>query len=299
MPLMPPPLIEKEKMFDLSSIEGQKEYAHYHLSSLAEITLKLASDDTFSREIHEKIRQTEGEDYRVLIEDLDLLTRLDESARSEYVISIEAFKSVTDEPLFPQLYIPFYENHHGNTNSRKASDSDPTIIIGTGDEGRENATYTGYKLNASGLLEPLDFQISEEYASQNEVWVFSISESTPSVIDYNEDFPNGRVQTLDADARINWMKVKDHKEEWAYGASEVHILTVFSDYNYANIEPKYYGGDIYQGGKIRDFSRKEVKNESGKSLNFYILADWDYNVAVQGTDYANFVIFEYDPWPAG
>lgn len=94
------------------------------------------------------------------------------------------------------------------------------------------------------------------------------------------------------------MKALEHKEEWAYGDSEVHIITVFSSYNFALIEDKHYDGDRYQGGKIRDFSRKDVKNERWKDVNFYILNDWDIKVGDPAISYANYVIFEYDPWPA-
>lgn len=68
--------------------------------------------------------------------------------------------------------------------------------------------------------------------------------------------------------------------------------TVFSDYNARAVEEYRYGGDTYQGRKIRDYSRKEVKNESKKTTNFPVINDWAYRVPDK--TYASYVVFEYD-----
>ncbi len=303
----------KSESFNLETYEGQLAYSKFHLTTLAQSVSQVAKDPIFREQLYLQIdrKLTKSEEASVLIEALANLTDANSSNYSkrlkeistrnnrDFSESLNAFKNVSEYPLYPQIYIPFYETHStAQAGFRQSNDSSPTIIIGTGDKGQENALYPGYKINEHGELEELDFLISEEYAESNEVWVVSLSDSYFASNEPTVENPHGRVLSNGPDAKILRMKALEHKEEWAYGDSEVHIITVFSTYNYSQILDKHYEGSEYQGGKIRDFSRKDVKNERWKDVNFYILNDWDIKVDNPAINYANYVIFEYDPWPA-
>lgn len=72
---------------------------------------------------------------------------------------------------YPQIYIPFYEElkSEGKLNVKT-----PVFVFYTDEN--ENDLYEGYILSKKGMLSKLDYLISEEYARNNEVWVFSINE---------------------------------------------------------------------------------------------------------------------------
>jgi len=149
-------------------------------------------------------------------------------------------------------------------------------------------------------LEETGFMVDEAYAMNNEVWVISINERY-----FGEEDPddsdimsnsNGRTAASPS-AIIDQIKCKCHKESWAAGASEVHMILVASDWGFFNGDVNLYGNGQNEGGQIYKFRRKDVKKKRNKDVNFYILNDW--NDRAPGMPYGNYVIFEYDTWPTG
>ena len=141
--------------------------------------------------------------------------------------------------------------------------------------------------------------VNEEYAQNNEVWVISLNERYfgENKNDSEANGPaDGRTKASPS-AIVDQIKIKCHKESWAAGASEENIITIVSDYQFYNIDIQLYGGRQYQGGQIYKFSRKDVRKQNNKDVNFYILNDW--NDRAPGMPYGHYVIFEYDIWPTG
>jgi len=230
------------------------------------------------------------------------------SIDGDIATSSNAFKNIEEENFYPQVYIPFYEElkeNKTNTNSRTLStDKNPTIVVYTGDESQE--VYEGFTLDEQGNLKELGRTIDEEYAQNNEVWVISLSETVfgdcedPTVAcqGTGDTSSTGRVQSSPNAILANIM-IRCNKESWAAGASEVHIITMFSNYgmNSGSENVEVYGGRPNQGGRIFKFSRKDVRKRRNKGVQFPILNNWDNRAP--NTDYANYVIFEYDAFPTG
>lgn len=129
------------------------------------------------------------------------------------------------------------------------------------------------------------------------MWVISLNERFfgNKVNKAEEATGNGKIQTIPGTATITDMAVKCHFESWAAGASEVHIIAIFSDISLKDYKYYNYGNGKYEGDEIYKFSRKQVKKETEINVNFKIVTDWE--TRYPDLDYLNFVIFEYDTWP--
>ncbi len=219
----------------------------------------------------------------------------------KFTEAVNAFKNIDGTDFFPQIYIPFYEELKAekmNSNARVlTTDSDPVIVLFSGDDSQD--VFPAYQLSDSGELEEAGFMVDEEFAMNNEVWVISLNEryfGDETDLAETGAPSNGRT-VASPSAIVDQIKCKCHKESWAAGASEVHIITIVSDYRFFNLDINLYGNGEHEGGQIYKFSRKDVKKKRSKDVNFYILNDW--NERAPGMPYGHYVIFEYDTWPTG
>ncbi len=127
----------------------------------------LLGDTDFKNYVYKQIEKQFDGDYNVLLNKVEneYGNKL-KSAKINNTISF--FDSINK---YPQIFIPFYENLK---NSNKIGANNPILVIYTDEN--ENGEYVGYQLNGSGNLQKLDFLIDEDFARNNEVWVFSINE---------------------------------------------------------------------------------------------------------------------------
>lgn len=102
------------------------------------------------------------------------------------------------------------------------------------------------------------------------------------------------------------MTVKQHKEAYINGKSEVNIRSFMEYWN--GIDPisglstdviSLRTTDQYVGIDIRKFSRNEVSNKTEKTINFQIEDDWPYSNFYTDPIIYQTVIFESDCWPTG
>lgn len=301
-------LEEEITEFDLSTQEGRVAYTEYHLKTLATSVGKLSFNPEFRQKLYTEVEKKNLGEYSVLVEGLANISKeqsnyaremafISKENGRDFMQSLNAFKDVSEYVRYPQVYIPYYENQKSKVGEgyRQAEFVSPYIIIATGDTGKENAEYPGYRLDDSGILIEQDFLISEEFAMENEVWVFSLSEFE-AISDEATVTEGNRILWDSWDAVITGdMRCRCHKEEWAYGASEVHFIAALTNYNLALIKEKHYGGGDFQGGKIFDFSREAVKKGNWKGVNFLIQEDWES--IYPDHEFIFYVVFEYDPWP--
>jgi len=222
---------------------------------------------------------------------------------------MNAFANIEGKNYYPQLFIPFYDELKANG---KLSIKDPVLVIYATDS--PNSEYQGYSINNNGDLVKTKM-VSEAYAKENEVWVVSLNERVDSegnVINFHEKETGGRTQGVSyPNARFATIKIDSHKEEWVSGGSEVHIKRYASFYRYDQYSSNqaalnYTEEDALNDGdgwRIKEIKRKDV----GKTLtvNWVYAGNWPdkfYNFdngTSYHTDYLYYVVFEYDPWPAG
>ncbi len=280
-------------------------YAKKHLKVLGEFASELANtDNSYRNLIYNEVEKRFDGEYNVLFQTIDSILFSDKVpysiARTEtesYKVALKAFLNKEGINYFSQIYIPFYEELQKRKAKPNYQQKSPVIILLAGDSQQD--VFEGYQLE-DGKFDKTRFLIDESYARNHEVWVISLNEryfgKQTSNLDYYNT--NGRIEAS-ASAWIENMKCKCHKETWAAGGSEVNMITVFSDWGFYHddTEVNTYGGGDYEGGNIKKFERKDVKNKTQRTVNFPLLNHWD--ARMPNTPYASYVIFEYDTWPTG
>lgn len=108
--------------------------------------------------------------------------------------------------------------------------------------------------------------------------------------------------------KIDQMIVKNHKESWLAGASEVSIRAALNCHNNlelgrhrsiaGNMQYKSDQNSNYLGKLIAKFKRREVKNSTAKYVQYSLQTNWP--VQSYGSDpiWFDYLIFERDIWPA-
>jgi hypothetical protein len=299
---------EKINPIELQPYEAQLAYVQDNLKILGKSVLSMAKDPEFREIVYQQIEKRVGGDDNVLIETLSKIKTSNQTtigARMNGLVNndgnvekaLDKFRNIEGRDLYPQIYIPFYENvkarRHSNPAAREAVVAEDQILViyDGNDMGDTNPVYTGYQLNDNGELTESDLEINEEYAMHNEVWVVSLNETI-------EDINQVENSTASApSAIIDRMRCSCHKESWIAGASEVNIITIFSANSVSSyLSNEYYGGGPYEGGRIYKFSRSLVNDGVFRTVNFGINGYWDGR---PNATYSHSVIFEYDIWPTG
>lgn len=287
-------------------------YTEQNLKVLGKAAASLSDDPEFRKILYSEIEKQFDGEYNVLFETLaekpsskstSIGKRMSTTSKTGkgFFKAQQAFKGIEDTDYYPQIYIPFFEELKAkkeNNNAKVLStEKEPVIVIFTGDEAQE--VFPGYRLNEDGELEELSFQVDEYYARNNEVWVISLNERFFGNKENKtgETTGNEKIQTVPGTATITDMALKCHFESWAAGASEAHIISVFSDLSLGEYTYYDYGNGKYEGGEIYKFSRKQVKEETEINVNYKIVTDWDNRFP--DLDYLNYAIFEYDTLPTG
>lgn len=215
-------------------------------------------------------------------------------------MNLNSFREINGKNYYPQVFIPFYLSHVAKGDIGK---KDITFLVTCVDGVN---VFTGYKLNSKGELYELKSPITKQYAQENEVWVVSINERVNDDASVPEPYIKRKLKTF-GDIDIVDMKIKDHKESWVYGASEVHMKS-FITYANDGIDPDT--GSWAQGGTglttssnsgflVRQYSRSEVSNETNVNIAFEIMSNWDCSSFTVDMVLYGYVIFEYDPFPTG
>lgn len=285
------------------------------LTPFAKAALKFSTDPQMNITIHNEVNRQFDGDFNVLFE--TIISPILVNGRSSSVLSeteTEELASAVaqlahiDDGLYPQIYIPFFENHYqsvANSSGRSASENtSPIIVIYTGDEAKEE--WPGYQLDLNGELHDVGFLIDEDYAEQNEVWVISFNERVENgevVATDVEKLSNGRV-AYSVSGSIYRLDFQCRKESWTSGKHDIHIRRYTTWY--AANEPGTNNYGVYNrlgdsaptGDKIADISIKKDDVKNGKwrvkYLNYNYTSGWDTN----NGNYMAYVIFEKDEWPA-
>lgn len=267
-------------------------FATAHLKNIGAAILKDSRKDQVAELIYANVSKRSDGETSVIIEHLFESSEMRishnlETRSADISESLNAFKGIEGVDYYPQIYIPYYEEAIARRNQ---SDSGLPVLVFFVIDG-ETEEYPGYQLNEEGELVELNYLIDEEYARNNEVWVISLSES---YFGGSESSRSGLRELLGESAKVDRIKVKQHKESWAAGASEVHILSILSDFDFYNGTYFNYGGGINEGGRIKKVNRSDINKWKG--TDFKVVNNWDS----WGTlTYSNYVIFEYDTWPTG
>lgn len=290
-------------------------YVRENLKVIAEGILKASVDESFKDHLYAEINKKFDGDDNALINTL-LNPSINSNASVVAMASqlraisllnatLNAFKGIEGQDLNPQIYIPFYENHKASSSNRARTNGEsPMVVLWDGNE--DQNVYPGYRMKGNQLsLSGID--VDEKYAEENEVWVFSLSEtsSTASIsISSGRKGANLRSNAF-IDAYVEKMTIRDAKESWAGGKSEIHINAYTTFWN---------GTDPQTGQTNRIWNvpeanmvclakvpfKPDIRDKIERTYNCQINNSWDvYGTETSGRgDWFPYVIYEHDGWPA-
>lgn len=296
---------ESLKAFDKSSLSETSQL----FVPLAEVAWDFMKDENSRNIVYSEIEKQFDGDYNVLFtkmlkEESSSLGRLVKAETIQKAeIALEVFKTVDKTgSVYPQIYIPFYEELEAEG---KLGIQDPVVVFRDGPPA-ENGAYQGYSFENKQLMDK--GMISEEFASKNEVWVISINERVNSNGEVKENIlssnSSGRLKATSP--QINGVTIygkSNLKEDWISGAAEVSLSNRIL-YNGSNTTDIAYFTDNElreaQIDAVVDVSRKNAKKSNFVTANSrYFMKNWDTDPNYVGKNYAVYILFEYDPWPAG
>lgn len=108
--------------------------------------------------------------------------------------------------------------------------------------------------------------------------------------------------------KIDQMVVKNHKESWLAGASEISIRAALNCHNNlelgrhisiaGNMQYRSDQNSNYLGNVIKKFKRREVKNHTVKYVSYSLQTRWPVQYYQSDPIWFDYLIFEKDIWPA-
>ncbi|MEA1876160.1 MAG: hypothetical protein U9N86_04800 [Bacteroidota bacterium] len=285
------------------------EFATVHLSQTMKAVAHLSQNPEFRSTVYGEVNKHFDGDWDVLVQSLleanygktsvpALLSKNPMGVTLESLNnSLNSFKGIEEMNYYPQIFIP---NYSALLEEGVIGENSPIFVIAVQDGQSE---LIGYQLSEKGNLTELPYLINEKIAFSQEVWVISINER----VDKDAQYKKPNLKTTHTGVKIENMTVKDHKEQWAWGASEVNIMAWLKYHNgedpwgdNSHISTSYSpsGGD-YQGTEIRSqgFSRTEVSNQTEVTINLSLMSSWDCDDYVYDPVVYTYCIFEYDAWP--
>jgi hypothetical protein len=216
--------------------------------------------------------------------------------------ALVAFQNIHGDTLYPQIYIPNYEDLKSKGKLGVAS----PIIIPYAYQEEANDEYIGYQLDSRGNYVQLPSKISESYADDNEVWVISLNEVVNRVAlpQDDQEIEGGTGIQSYLDGYIQKITPWIWLEKWIGGKMEMCIKTIRTTGNGfypatsipADVFPctRYSSND--KGHLIKQIKKSELFLEF--TADYLIQEDWeDQSFYNQGTA-LHYAIFERDKWPA-
>ncbi len=282
-----------------ASFEDQVEYKKEHLIILAQYIAENQSE-IFNN--LKNLRKNEGDD--IFVEDaikssLQRTRNIDANKTLKISQALEAFIGVDDINLKPtiEVYKRDYEN------GLILRDNEKTLYVISSDE-EELEAVKGYELNEDGELEEKYEEIFEETASARMTVILDLTpaDGGNAVIDpgYGGGGSGGSGGGTFAHPRLRLdnMTVRQHKEHWTKGKSEVHIVN-FTENTTSNSTSGWFGNNTNgwyftplhdpSGRMIRHWRRSWVpnnqqhigstlhtNNNNNQNVYFYVIFEYDW-----------------------
>ena len=283
-----------------ASLERKLMYKQFHLKNVANFYLKN------KQKINTLISEMNSDGNAFFIEDVVTYANkkgISLNGLDKVSSSLVAFNNLDNESWLPT--ISFIQN---NENSRGYTDGKPIVVLNDFNESEFSDAIPAYQENEqTGELEPLDSLISEDFAAGKEIIDFDIASRMQ---DNSNDLPGGPsgggggggsyIQSL----KITDMRVKQHKEDWHKGASELNFTGYKMNKNdmlsgecgeLITGSPSGSCGAVPRGRDMFSFKRRWIRHGNTKNINYTLGYHTNYS---NEQSYIYYVIFEYDSWPA-
>jgi hypothetical protein len=294
-------ILEKDAI-ENASLEAKIVYAKEHLLEVGNIVSKLYNKKEFKKILFSKMnsKNSKGLESKILVKDLlksvnkrNIISNEDKKILDN---SLKSFYDLEGQNWEVSLFMPFMEKQKIDHN--KMIDSGKPVII----------------VSVEDVPDPIGYQEDDEIGAL--VPIGSITETEAEslilngqdmiIVAIDDDFDGVNSKGSSSGSATNGtdylklgeMKVKQHKENWHNGKSEIHVRG-FWDPNSSQYGDFFtFHNDNEYGSRMKRFKRRWIRNKNTKTLNFKLLWNWDNvdNMAV--TQYFSYTIFEYDSWPA-
>jgi len=222
----------------------------------------------------------------------------------EYIDLVSYFRNVNGQNFYPE--IKFFKSENNKSLLYK---NEMTYMVYDGDESK--IKFIGEKYVNNKKIENSNVTVTEEYAMNNILFIFTVSELPEEDILKYEKTSEAMVLI---DAKMQKLKVMSHKETWVSGASEVCMIAQFTTYNGLALAGGTTGLPICVtdgsakiscnlgtcGTMLREIKRKDVSDGVEFTINFPILDDFNVTGFTTSQKVCMvYVIFEYDPLAGG
>lgn len=273
------PLVYNKKTILKASLKERKVYKKDNLMLILNWVIKNYTNDEILNIMNIKGFR-KGENKTLYLDDL-IKTALVKTNGEKDIKNIpieveEAMNSFEDErgnKWLPSITIPKYESSPISTYKNGSTyilpaDNLPVYIFNEGENDIPVLSFVGFQDDGAGYLQPLSTLITEPMASQYLIYV----------VDIDEDSVLNNATTITSNSttvRLNNVIVKQHKEDWINGRSEVCFQGFCEDLN-----PILGGCGFpitgsadcynYDGKRLVTATRSQVKNQSSLATNFTI-----------------------------
>lgn len=313
---------ETEKAITKAPIEQQYAYVRENFKIILNDLAPLFKDPLFIDYLRAEAAKKFDGDYNVLIK--TIIENPVYRQRINYNKiqgDLNAFKGIGGTDYDPQIYFPFFEQHQLKRKSnakRTALLEDEEIVIYDGDESTSPVPIYEYD-DISDSLMATGAYADADYANENELLVISLNEAGRLA---NPEEPGGTgvsggtggtgVTQSVVNFRIQQLTIKDGKESWLGGASEVHIKSNGTTWSHilagntsgplVSIPNLHYNGQTeLKGHLIKKVPRSDINCGfcATYTVNFPMHTNWAVDNYFVDPIVYTYVIFEYDAWPAG
>lgn len=143
-------------------------------NALIKAVAQLSKDNSFKNDITLKVANKFDGDYNVLLKDID------KNKRDALSTILAEFQN---KGLYPQIYIPNFEEKQVLAKSRASlvpSSNKRVYVVNALDALDSQEYFNAYYIDNNNKLVAANFQIDEDFANNNEVWVISNNERVNS-----------------------------------------------------------------------------------------------------------------------
>lgn len=273
----------------------------YKMHFLMQAVKEMKKNNSFEQELFAKTLGTNIQKNTVLLNDVTGSSATARMSQNKTLTeSMEAFKNLENRDYNISFYIPFAERIQSKRVASRIAPEE-SIYIFEGVDNPAQTAYQGYILNEDGNFVSYDELITEEIAEE----MADNGQAVVVVGLQDASLAGGSASSVPSTSNnkhmwINNLVVKDHKESWIGGASEIAIQMYKVENNILQKINLINGSSIdgisqYEFAKV---SRKDVRNQNVAPIHSPQVAGMiDVNPAVYNNSQFFYVIYEDDGWP--
>lgn len=297
-------ILIKENPITKKSINEQRQYVRDNFKQILQELKPIFYDAQLKAILYSEVAKKFDGDDNVLIKTLINNQLVASKINKEKVnMLLEAFHNIDGSNYYPQIYIPNFDKLNSRYNLRITSDENqPEFIIYDGDETINE--FPIYIYNEDGEIYQTDNTADENYAISNPIYIISFNENVNDSGNYDPIVQTPNQTNSSVNCKIFTITIKDLKENFVAGKSEVNIKAFSTTWNHLLLGistnqsvqiSNMRTSDDNQGHQIVHLFRA-MKNQE-LQLSYPLITNWEVNSFFSDPIVYTYCIFEADKWP--